>query len=44
MLDVAGNLTVHGVTKHITIPVRFLGTKQMQGWGDFIGFDNGVHN
>jgi polyisoprenoid-binding protein YceI len=39
MLDVAGDLTIHGVTKHITIPVRFLGTKQMQGWGGFIGFD-----
>jgi polyisoprenoid-binding protein YceI len=39
MLDVAGDLTIHGVTKLITIPVRFLGTKQMQGWGDFIGFD-----
>ena len=39
MLDVAGDLTVHCATKHITIPVRFLGTKQMQGWGDFIGFD-----
>lgn len=39
MLDVIGDLTIHGVTKHITIPVRFLGAKQMQGWGDFIGFD-----
>ena len=39
ILDVAGDLTIHGVTKHITIPVRFLGTKQMQGFGDFIGFD-----
>ena len=39
MLDVAGDLTIHGVTKHITIPVHFLGTKQMQGWGDFIGFN-----
>ena len=39
MLDVAGDFTIHGVTKHITIPVHFLGTKQMQGWGDFIGFN-----
>lgn len=39
ILNVAGDLTIHGVTKHITIPVRFLGTKQMQGFGDFIGFD-----
>jgi polyisoprenoid-binding protein YceI len=39
MLDVAGDFTIHGVTKHITIPVRFLGEKKMQGWGDFVGFD-----
>jgi polyisoprenoid-binding protein YceI len=39
MLDVAGELTIHGVTKHITISVRFLGTKQMQSWGNFIGFE-----
>jgi polyisoprenoid-binding protein YceI len=39
MLDVAGDLTIHGVTKQITIPVRFLGTKQMRGWGNFIGFE-----
>jgi polyisoprenoid-binding protein YceI len=39
MLDVVGDLTIHGVTKHVTIPVHFLGTKQMQGWGDFIGFN-----
>jgi polyisoprenoid-binding protein YceI len=39
MLDVAGDVTIHGVTKHLTIPVHFLGTKQMQGWGDFIGFN-----
>lgn len=39
MLDVAGDLTIHGITKHITIPVHFLGAKQMQGWGDFVGFD-----
>ncbi len=39
LLDVGGDLTLHGVTKHVTIPVRFLGEKQMQGWGDFVGFD-----
>jgi polyisoprenoid-binding protein YceI len=37
--DVAGDLTIHGVTKHITIRARFLGQKQMAGWGDFVGFD-----
>jgi polyisoprenoid-binding protein YceI len=39
LLDVAGDITIHGVTKHITIPVRFLGEKYLQGWGDFLGFD-----
>lgn len=37
--DVAGDLTIHGVTRHVTIGARFLGMKQMQGWGDFVGFD-----
>jgi polyisoprenoid-binding protein YceI len=39
MLDVARDLAIHGVTRHITIPAHFLGTRQMQGWGDFIGSD-----
>lgn len=39
MLDVAGDLTIHGVSKRITIPVRFLGAKQVPGWGSFVGFD-----
>jgi polyisoprenoid-binding protein YceI len=39
LLDVTGDITIHGVTKHITIPVRFLGEKYLQGWGDFVGFD-----
>ncbi len=38
-LEVSGNLTIRGVTKHITIPVRYLGRKQIHGWGDFVGFD-----
>ena len=37
--DIAGDLTIRGVTKHITIPVRFLGHKQMAGWHDFVGFE-----
>jgi polyisoprenoid-binding protein YceI len=39
LLDVTGDITIHGVTKHITVPVRFLGEKYLQGWGDFVGFD-----
>jgi polyisoprenoid-binding protein YceI len=39
LLDVTGDITIHGVTKHITIPVHFLGEKYLQGWGDFVGFD-----
>jgi polyisoprenoid-binding protein YceI len=39
LLDVTGDITIHGVTKHIIIPVRFLGEKYLQGWGDFVGFD-----
>jgi polyisoprenoid-binding protein YceI len=39
LLDVTGDLTIHGITKRVTIPVRFLGEKQLQGWGDFVGFD-----
>lgn len=37
--DVTGDLTIHGVSKRITIPVHFLGRKQLPGWGDFVGFD-----
>jgi polyisoprenoid-binding protein YceI len=39
LLEVTGDITIHGVTKQITIPVRFLGEKYLQGWGDFVGFD-----
>jgi polyisoprenoid-binding protein YceI len=38
-LEVTGDLTIRGVTKQITIPVKFLGAKQVPAWGDFVGFD-----
>lgn len=38
-MQVAGDLTIHGVTRHITIPVHYLGHKQMEGWHDFVGFE-----
>ena len=38
-LELAGDLTIRGVTRHITIPVRYLGHKQMPGWHDFVGFE-----
>ena len=39
LMDVAGDLTIRGVTRHITIPVRYLGHKQIPGWHDFVGFE-----
>jgi polyisoprenoid-binding protein YceI len=39
LLDVTGDLTIRGVTRHITIPVRYLGHRQMAGWHDFVGFE-----
>lgn len=38
-VDVSGDLSIRGVTKHVTIRAHFLGRRQMQGWGDFVGFD-----
>lgn len=38
--DVTGDLTIHGVTKRITIPVHYLGAKRIPGWGDFVGFES----
>lgn len=37
--DVTGNLTIHGVTKRITIPVKTIGVRVMPGIGDFAGFE-----
>jgi polyisoprenoid-binding protein YceI len=37
--DVEGDLTIHGVTKRITVPVRTIGVRVMPGIGDFAGFE-----
>ena len=38
-LSVTGNLTIHGVTKQLTIPVHVIGARVMPGIGDFAGFE-----
>ena len=38
-LNVTGDLTIHGVTKRITVPVRVIGARVMPGIGDFAGFE-----
>lgn len=37
--DVEGDLTIHGVTKHITVPAKMIGVRVMPGIGDFAGFE-----
>lgn len=37
--DVECDLTIHGVTKHVTVPVKLIGTRVMPGIGDFAGFE-----
>lgn len=37
--DVAGDLSIHGITKHITVPVKMIGVRVMPGIGDFAGFE-----
>jgi polyisoprenoid-binding protein YceI len=39
LLEVTGDLTIHGVTRRITIPIRFLGTRKTENRGDIVGFD-----
>jgi polyisoprenoid-binding protein YceI len=38
-LTVTGDLTIHGVTERITVPVRVIGARVMPGIGDFAGFE-----
>lgn len=38
-LSVTGNLTIHGVTKRLTVPVHVVGARVMPGIGDFAGFE-----
>lgn len=37
--DVEGDLTIHGITKHVTVPVKMIGVRMMPGIGDFAGFE-----
>lgn len=37
--DVEGDLTIHGITRHITVPVKLIGARVMPGIGDFAGFE-----
>jgi polyisoprenoid-binding protein YceI len=37
--EVEGDLTVHGVTKRVTVPVKTIGVRVMPGIGDFAGFE-----
>lgn len=38
-LSVTGNLTIHGITKQVTVPVHIIGARVMSGIGDFAGFE-----
>lgn len=37
--DVTGDLTIHGVTKRVTVPAKMIGVRVMPGIGDFVGFE-----
>jgi len=37
--DVSGELTIHGVTKQITVTVKVIGERVMPGIGEFAGFE-----
>jgi polyisoprenoid-binding protein YceI len=37
--EVEGDLTIHGITRRITAPVKMIGVRAMPGIGDFAGFE-----
>jgi polyisoprenoid-binding protein YceI len=37
--DVTGDLTIHGITRQITIPVKTIGVRAIQGVGELAGFE-----
>jgi polyisoprenoid-binding protein YceI len=37
--NVTGDLTIHGITKRITIPAKLIGARVMSGVGEFAGFE-----
>lgn len=37
--DVTGDLTIHGITRRITVPVKLIGARVMPGIGEFAGFE-----
>lgn len=37
--DVTGDLTIHGVTRQITVPVKTIGVRVIPGVGEFAGFE-----
>jgi polyisoprenoid-binding protein YceI len=38
-LHIVGDLTIRGVTKRVTIPVKIVGTHHVRGLGELIGFE-----
>jgi polyisoprenoid-binding protein YceI len=39
-LEVTGDLTIHGVTRRVTIPVKIVGVHNVPGAGDMAGFES----
>lgn len=38
-LDVTGDLTIHSITRRITVPVKIIGARVLPGIGEFAGFE-----
>ena len=36
-------MTIHGVSKRITVPARVIGVRVVPGMGDFAGFETTFH-